>query len=111
MIAYNYNQNGEFIGIEEAQESPLEPGIFLIPAYATTITPPVVDEGEIQVWNGDNWIILKLPQPPASQTQHTSNPKEEDSIISKMNYSVDELKDENTLIKKALDELLLGGGL
>lgn len=41
MQVYTYNPvTGELIGISEADESPLEPGTFLMPAYSTEIAPP-----------------------------------------------------------------------
>ena len=49
MKIYHYHPEYKyFIGSSNADESPLEPGIFLIPAYATNIEPIECDEDEIQ---------------------------------------------------------------
>lgn len=41
MIAYTYNPiTMEFVGEASVDESPLEPGIFLMPAYSTDVVPP-----------------------------------------------------------------------
>jgi len=61
---YNYHpQTGEFINEALAEESPLEPGILLVPAFATTTQPPsaaahltpIFTEGQWQMsadWRG-----------------------------------------------------------
>lgn len=57
---YSYSKDtGEYSGETVAFESPLEPGVFHIPAYATeTETPPYVD-GEVLVYDAgaDRWLI------------------------------------------------------
>jgi hypothetical protein len=41
MIAYTYNPiTMEFVGESSVDESPLEPGVFLMPAYSTDVAPP-----------------------------------------------------------------------
>lgn len=67
MKIYNYSQqNGVFTGSEQADESPLEPGEFLIPSNATSIAPPVAPEGMQAVWDGSDWTLQNLPSPPVA---------------------------------------------
>jgi hypothetical protein len=47
-----------YLGSSDADESPLEPGVFLIPAHATEIEPPTCIECKIQVFNGSFWDII-----------------------------------------------------
>jgi hypothetical protein len=63
MKVYNYTPEGIYRDSEEAVESPLENGVFLIPAGATTVKPPEVSEGFHAVWNGIEWIISSIPEP------------------------------------------------
>jgi Phage tail assembly chaperone protein len=64
---YSYHPvSGVFVGTDFAQESPLEPGVFLLPAGATFVEPPQAPEGKQSVWNGDSWEVqdIPLPEPP-----------------------------------------------
>ena len=56
MNAYKYDsQTGEFLHEVLCQESPREPGKFLIPANATMVAPPEEQAGKARVWNGEEW--------------------------------------------------------
>lgn len=59
MKIYNYSPDtGAFIGESEADESPLEPGVVIIPAYATAIEPPATHAGKYPAFDGVTWHIL-----------------------------------------------------
>lgn len=56
-LIYNYHPaTGEFISTTSADPSPLEPGVFLIPACATEIAPPVVQDGHVAVFEDGAWL-------------------------------------------------------
>lgn len=59
---YNYDRwNGVYTGSENATESPLEPGVWLLPADATFIEPPSdIKNYQVPVWNGTQWFIINL---------------------------------------------------
>ena len=60
MEIYNYHPDYKyFSGVSIADESPLEPGIFLIPAYATDIKAPQYGEGFIPVFEDNEWSITE----------------------------------------------------
>lgn len=56
------NASGYFIGLASAQESPLEPGVFLLPGGSIDTAPPAIPEGQRAKWNGA-WVLENLPQP------------------------------------------------
>ena len=76
MNIYNFNPaSGLYLGESEADESPLEPGVFLIPAHATDIAPP--DEfpaGSAPFFRGDVWQIDTAPQVDADQDGQADMP-------------------------------------
>jgi hypothetical protein len=57
MEIWNYNSiSGELTTKSLADESPLEPGVYHIPAHATTVSPPNPQEGKAIVFKNDSWI-------------------------------------------------------
>lgn len=63
--AYQYDSAGYFTGTTTADPSPLEEGVWLVPAGATlTPTPKEVPPGMWPRWNGASWMIVNKPLPP-----------------------------------------------
>jgi len=58
MKIYHFDHNGLFIGESDADRSPLENEVFLIPANATNIKPPEIGLNQIQKFNGVNWSVI-----------------------------------------------------
>jgi hypothetical protein len=58
MKIYHYHPEYKiYLGSSDADPSPLEPGVFLIPAYATELGPPTCTECKVPVFNGTSWDI------------------------------------------------------
>lgn len=60
MIIFHYNSvTKEFVGSSSAFESPLEPGVFLIPANATSIEPPAdIPANKVVIFNDNKWEFV-----------------------------------------------------
>jgi hypothetical protein len=59
MQIFNYDPTtSALIGAGIADESPLEPGEFIVPAYATAIAPPDVPAGKYAAFDGEAWQLL-----------------------------------------------------
>lgn len=60
MNVFNYDCNtGEILFESIADKSPLEPDVFLVPAYATNIKPPVKKDGFSRVFKNGAWEYIK----------------------------------------------------
>lgn len=56
---YNFHPESKALISETwADESPLEPGVFIVPAFATMIIPPTVPAGKFAAFNGTDWLLL-----------------------------------------------------
>jgi hypothetical protein len=63
MKCYLYDENRKFVSEYTAQESPLEPGVFIIPESSTDIAPPEILADELLLWTGSQWQVNKIPAP------------------------------------------------
>ena len=69
---YQINYSGLFIGETFADESPLEPGIFLILSGCVELAPPEEwPEDKWPRWNGFKWELIQKPQ-----IQHVASAEE-----------------------------------
>ncbi len=60
---YQYNQAGMYVGTTTADESPLEPGVFLVPANATVVAiPKSWPQDQWLRFNGANWQLVTKPK-------------------------------------------------
>lgn len=63
MIAYQYDRAGLYQGETLADESPLEPGVYLLPARCTFVAPPAqIPDDRWPRWNGVAWGLVNRPQ-------------------------------------------------
>lgn len=60
MNGYSYNPHtGEFLGLIPLRESPLEPGVPLVPAHCAMSAPPEAQAGFAACWNGAAWVLAE----------------------------------------------------
>lgn len=82
LIAYSYNpENMTYIGVTPCQLDPIKTNrekreIYLLPANATFVAPPVYDkEIETVIWHGTRWSVEEknIPEPTKVIEEITSN--------------------------------------
>ena len=68
---YQTDSDGVFIGPVEADESPLERGVFLIPAGAFEMPPPSYPSGSRARRFEGAWVVEKIPEPTSEATPYS----------------------------------------
>jgi hypothetical protein len=63
------DDQGYFVGLTQADESPLEPGVYLMPAGTIDVAVPTIPEGQCARWSQDQWLFEPLPEIIAAQAQ------------------------------------------
>lgn len=76
MLVYNYHPvTGVYTGASEADKSPLEKDVYLIPAYATSTPPPPVQANFARVFRNGAWGYVSeasIQEPPTPTPVTTS---------------------------------------
>lgn len=68
ITAYQHDADGFFLGVTDADASPLEPGVFLVPALCTLTPPPTeIPQGLFPRWSGTEWQLVAHTATPADQ--------------------------------------------
>ena len=81
MKIFHYHfETGVYLAQGKADESPLEPGVWLIPAHATNARPPkAAGENERVIWANGAWAVESIPPPepePEPEPESISEPVE-----------------------------------
>lgn len=62
-IVYLFDENNAFSGVYEAQESPLEQGVYITPVLSTDIPPPNFTENQTCNFVDGIWVVEDIQQP------------------------------------------------
>ena len=58
---YLFDETGIYLGPYRAQESPREPGAFIVPTLSTEVPPPGLAQGQTAKWDGAAWSVIDPP--------------------------------------------------
>lgn len=61
MLVYQTNSQGVYVGPVLADESPLEPGVWLVPGGCVEVEPPQIPDGQMAIWQAGAWAVVPLP--------------------------------------------------
>ena len=86
MNVYQTNDSGYFVGVTSADQDPLNPNNWLIPAGCVEIEPPAHKEGFLLFWSGGEWSYEDIREPePEPEPEPT---KEEVAAQAKANLII-----------------------
>ena len=80
MIAYRYDNNFMYVGVQMCQRDPIASAkagkeIYLLPADCTYEAPPEPKDGYNIVWGGEAWEYQEIPKEPEPE-QHVPTTEE-----------------------------------
>jgi hypothetical protein len=75
MKIYHYDfETGQYLGEGEADPSPLEEGVWLIPAHATDIVPPKTKTNEYAIFINNDWSVYAAVEPEITEDSNIDVP-------------------------------------
>ena len=85
MIAYRYDNNFMYVGVQMCQRDPIASAkagkeIYLLPAQCTHTAPPEPKDGYNIVWGGEAWEYAEIPVKPEPETPEPHVPTAEEKI-------------------------------
>jgi len=84
------DEDGYFVGLTVADESPLEPGVFLLPARAIDVDPPTIPADHRAQWDGSNWQYVPIILTPENQETGVPEPLTQEQIVALYEQALDE---------------------
>lgn len=91
MKVYHYDQSGVYAGSSDARTDPLETKnqkqtVYLLPARATFLEPPIPTEGTRRVFANGKWEIQEIPKEekppePEPETEEQKAERERNELI------------------------------
>lgn len=79
-VFHFHPETGEYCGSSSADESPMEPGKFLIPAHATEQVPPPNVDGQLVRFVSGSWGYSPITDPETPPTEEPVEPEPIDPI-------------------------------
>jgi len=75
------NNDCYFVGVTNAEESPLEPGVFHIPAGCIDVDAPDEIENKKVKWVNSQWVYEDIPEPEVIELTYAQNRAKEYPLI------------------------------
>lgn len=76
-IVSQLNDEGFYVAPVVADESPLEPGVFLIPGGAVDLEPPKTQAGKRYRVSNGTWVEENIPPAPELVEENASSPEDQ----------------------------------
>ena len=80
MDVYQTNKDGVFVYVTVADQDPMDPSNWLIPAGCVEVEPPSVAENQLARWDGTSWLVEDMPVVEGEDAPPVDNRTEADFV-------------------------------